>query len=84
MVHEKIVKFADFEGGLSSKFMTLFCKILLNFIFKDFGFSDFNGSNLTKFIGSGALPVYINKFGELAVLNFIFQNLTEFKPVKFD
>ncbi|EKU12124.1 hypothetical protein CSUNSWCD_64 [Campylobacter showae CSUNSWCD] len=39
---------------------------------------------MTKFINSGALSVYINKFGGLAVLNLIFQNLTEFKPVKFD
>ena len=50
LARDKIVKFANFKGELSCKFMILFCEILLNFIFKDFGFSDFNGSNLTKFI----------------------------------
>ena len=50
LARDKTVKFANFNGRLSCKFMILFCKILLNFIFKDFGFSDFSSPNLTKFI----------------------------------
>ncbi|WP_122862517.1 hypothetical protein [Campylobacter showae] len=64
LTRDKIVKFANFKGELSCKFMILFCKILLNFIFKNFGFSDFNASNLTKFTFRelGGLVILANKF----------------------